>query len=86
MPQVVDITSAAGTPLPVASPHHKPQSALREKVEVVEVSSHLSGWLVEGTNLPSLQLRHLLRQRGVLDAPRYPKLLIDALSLTYLLL
>src|ERR671921_753048 len=35
-------------------PYHEPQSALREEVEVVEVSSHLPGWLVEGGDLPAL--------------------------------
>ena len=55
MPQVVDITKAAGTPLPVR-PHHESHSTLREEVEVVEVSSHLPSWLVVGGDLPTLQL------------------------------
>jgi hypothetical protein len=43
MPQVVDITSAAGTPLPVASPTASSHLACREGVEVVEVPAYLPG-------------------------------------------
>src|SRR5215211_198430 len=68
MPQVVAITSAAGTPLPVASPTTSP-SRPSEEVEVVEVSSYLASGLVEGRDLPALQFGHLLGQRGLLDAP-----------------
>src|SRR5918992_2856779 len=35
-------------------PHDQPQSALSEGMEVVEVSSYLSGRPVEGSNLPTL--------------------------------
>src|SRR5215218_11328214 len=35
-------------------PYHKSQFAFREEMEVVEVSSHLSGWLVVGIDLPAL--------------------------------
>src|SRR5215203_5696902 len=66
--------------------YHESQSALREEMEVVEVSSYLPGGLVDRANLPSLQLRHLLRQRGLLDAPCHFKLLLYALALGYLLL
>src|SRR5215207_10564803 len=59
---------------------------LREEVEVVEVSSHLPGWPVEGGDPPSFQGGHLLRQRGLLDASRNPKLLLYALPLAHLLL
>ena len=54
IPQVVDITNAAGTPLPVASPTTSPSRPSRQEVEVVEVSSHLSSRLVEGGDLPAL--------------------------------
>ena len=67
-------------------PHHKPHSALRKMVEVVEVSSYFPSWLVVWRDLPTLQSGHLLRERSLLDAPRHPKLLLDALALSYLLL
>src|SRR5215217_1556131 len=76
MPQVVDITSAAEKPLPT----------LREEVEVVEVSSHLPGWLVVGGDPPTFQGGHFLGQRGLLDASRHPKVMFDALALAHLLL
>src|SRR5215213_9303632 len=60
--------------------------ALREKVEVVEVSSHLSGRLVVGRDLPTLYSGHLFGERGLLNASGQPKLLPYALTLTYLLL
>src|SRR5215208_618337 len=60
--------------------------ALREKVEVVEVSSHLAGRLVEGRDLPTLYSGHLFGERGLLNASGQPKLLPYALTLTYLLL
>src|SRR5215211_7774091 len=85
IPQVVDITNAAGIPLPVASPT-TPSHTFREKVEVVEVSSHLSSRLVEGGDLPALQLGHLLGQRGMLDASCYLELLLYALACDPLLL
>src|SRR5215216_7817672 len=62
-------------------PHCEPQAALGEEMEVVEVSSHLPGRLVEREDLPTLQLGHLLGKRGLLDAPRHPKLLLHALCL-----
>src|SRR5215204_5796908 len=37
-----------GHPLARCVPHHKPQPTLREVVEVVEVTSYLPSWLVEG--------------------------------------
>src|SRR5215218_9016735 len=40
---------------------------------------------VVGRDLPALQLGHFLRERGFLDAPGYPKLLLDQLALVYLL-
>src|SRR5215211_6959896 len=40
---------------------------------------------VVGRDLPALQLGHFLRERGLLDAPGYPKLLLDQLALVYLL-
>jgi hypothetical protein len=54
MPQVVAITNAAGTPLPVASPRDYSQAALRKEVEVVEVTSDLSSGLIVGRDLPTL--------------------------------
>src|SRR3712207_8459057 len=57
---------------------HDALPIFREKVEVVEVTSHLPGRLVEGTNLPALQLRHLLGQRGLLDAPCHLQFLLYA--------
>src|SRR5215218_3337089 len=60
--------------------------ALREKVEVIEVSSHLSGRLVVGRDLPTLYSGHLFGERGLLNASGQPKLLPYALTLTYLLL
>jgi hypothetical protein len=86
MPQVVDITSAAGTPLPVGVPHHQSQPILREEVEVVEISSHLPSWLVVGSDLPAFQCGHFFWERGLLDASGYPKLLLYALALAHLLL
>jgi hypothetical protein len=50
-------------------------------MEVVEVSSYLSGRLVEGVDLPALECGHLLRQRGLLDTSGHPKLLLYALAL-----
>jgi hypothetical protein len=50
-------------------------------VEIVEVSSHLPGWLVVGRDLPALQSGHLLRQGGLLDASGHPELLLYALAL-----
>src|SRR5918998_6307411 len=41
-------------PLARCVPHHKPQTALREVVEVVEVSSYLVSGPVEGSDLPAL--------------------------------
>src|ERR671910_825315 len=73
-------------PLACCVPHHKPQSTFREEVEVVEVSSYLPSWLVVWRDLPTLQSGHLLGQRSLLDAPRHPKLLLDALALDPLLL
>ena len=46
-------------------------SKLGEKVEVVEVSSHLPSRLVVGRDLPALKLGHHLGERGMLNAPRY---------------
>ena len=34
---------------------------------VVEVSSYLAGWSVEGRDLPTPECGHLLREQGVLD-------------------
>src|SRR5215216_6663088 len=34
--------------------HHKPKFALREDVEVIEVTSYLPSWLVVRGNLPAL--------------------------------
>src|SRR5215208_3866091 len=65
--------------------HHDSQPTLRERVEVVEVSSHFPSGSVVGRDLPALQLGHLLRERGMLDAPGYPKLLLDQLALVHLL-
>src|SRR5215207_5763387 len=60
--------------------------AFCEKVEVVEVSSHLAGRLVVGRDLPTLYSGHLFGERGLLNASGQPKLLPYALTLTYLLL
>src|SRR5215216_3320202 len=61
--------------------HHKSQPAFREEVEVVEVTSYLSGWLVEGGDVPSLQGGHILGQGGLLNASGHLKLLLYALAL-----
>src|SRR5215203_2261393 len=66
-------------------PHHDSQPTLREKVEVVEVAPHFPSGLVVGRDLLALQLGHFLRERGMLDASGYPKLLLDQLALVYLL-
>src|ERR671921_1207107 len=66
--------------------HDEAQASLRKLEEVVEVSSHLPSWLVEGCDLPALQLGHALWERGLLDASRYPELLLYTLSLDPLLL
>ncbi len=55
-------------------------------MEVVEITADLPGWLVVGRDLPALRIGHLLGQRGLLDAPRYPEFLLYALALAYLLL
>src|SRR5215217_1351594 len=65
--------------------HHDSQPTLRERVEVVEVASHFPSRSVVGRDLPALQLGHFLGERGMLDAPGYPKLLLDQLALVYLL-
>jgi hypothetical protein len=39
-----------------------------------------------GVDLPTLYFGHLLRERGLLNAPRHPKILLDALALARLLL
>ncbi|MDF2702815.1 MAG: hypothetical protein K0S10_1761 [Rubrobacteraceae bacterium] len=62
-------------------PHHEAQPTLGEEVEVVEVSSYLSTWPVEWRDLPALYLRHRFGERGLLDALRHPKLLLDAVAL-----
>jgi hypothetical protein len=54
-------------------------------VEVVEVAPHFPSGLVVGRDLLALQLGHFLRERGMLDASGYPKLLLDQLALVYLL-
>jgi hypothetical protein len=54
-------------------------------VEVVEVTSHLPSGLVVGSDLPAFKLGYLLGEGGLLDGSRYPKVLLDALALTYLL-
>src|SRR5215211_1239540 len=54
--------------------------------KVVEVSSHLPGWLVEGCDLPSLQVGHLLGQGGLLDASGHLEFVFYALALDSLLL
>src|SRR5215217_4911166 len=74
-----------GHPLARCVPHHDSQPTLREKVEVVEVASHFPSGSVVGRDLPALQLGHRLRERGMLDAPGYPKLLLDQLALVHLL-
>ena len=48
MPQVVDIIKRCWHALARCVPYHQPQPTLREEVEVVEVSSYLSGGLVVG--------------------------------------
>ena len=53
-------------------------------MEVVEVSSYLSSWPVEWRDLPALYLRHRFGERGLLDALRHPKLLLDAVALDVL--
>src|SRR5215207_11649642 len=55
-------------------------------MEVVEVSSHLPGWLVEGRDLPALQIGHFLGQGGLLDASGYLEFLLYALALDPFLL
>src|SRR5215212_7658278 len=60
-----------GNPLARCVPHHDSQPSVREKVEVVEVTSYLPSWPVEGRNLPALKFGHALGERGLLDAPRY---------------
>src|SRR5215207_3634145 len=66
-------------------PHHEAQPILGEEVEVVKVAPSLPSWLVVGRDLPALQCGHFLRERGLLDAPCHPKLLLDALSFDPLL-
>src|SRR5215208_3295606 len=74
-----------GYPLARCVPHYDSQPTLRERVEVVEVASHFPSGSVVGRDLPALKLGHLLRERGMLDAPGYPKLLLDQLALVHLL-
>ena len=50
-------------------------------MEVVEVAPHLPGRLVEGGDLPTLQFRHHLGERGLLDTSIYLELLLDQLTL-----
>src|ERR671916_975291 len=59
-------------------PHNHSQPTLRKEVEVVEVAPHFPGGPVVWKDLPTLHFGHLLGQRGLLDAPRYPELLLDA--------
>src|SRR5215208_475197 len=68
MPKVVDMTRAAGTPLPVTSPTTSPRRP-PDKRWKSKKSSHLTSRLVVGGDLPALQLGHLLGQRRLLDAP-----------------
>src|ERR671920_658294 len=57
-----------GHPLARGVPHDEAKAFLGKHEEVVEVSTHLPGRLVERRDLPALQGRHLLGQRGMLDA------------------
>src|SRR5215213_10128864 len=50
--------------------------AVLEAEEVVEVSSYLSSRLVVVGYLPALELWQVLREQGMLDAPRHPELLL----------
>src|SRR5918994_1698593 len=56
-------------------PHHEAQPTLREGMEVVEVSSYLSGGPIEGRILPPFHLRHSFGWWGLWDAPSPPHLL-----------
>jgi hypothetical protein len=55
--------------------------AVLEFEKVVEVSSYLARWAVEGSYIPAGDLGHMLGQEGLLDQARHPKLLLDALTL-----
>ena len=67
-------------------PDDESQATVFQPQEIVEVSSHLSSRLVVRIDLPPLYFGHLLGERGLLNAPRNPEILLDALALARLLL
>src|SRR5918993_140846 len=54
-------------------------TAALQAEEVVEVAAHLARRSVVVGYLPALELGRVLREQGVLDAPRHPKLLLDGM-------
>src|SRR5215210_8601797 len=66
--------------------HHEAEVAVFQLEEVVEVAPDLACGLVVGRYLPALEGGYLLRERGLLDAPRHQQLLLDLLALANLLL
>src|SRR5919107_1408372 len=71
---------AAGTPLPLTSPHEQPQAAIRQPKKVVEVAANLTRRLVVDRDLMPFELGQRLWQKGVLDQARDPHFLFAALS------
>ena len=60
------------------------QAAVVEVEEVVEVAADLARRLVISRHVPACQMRHVVRQQGLLDQPGDLKLLLDALTLARL--
>src|SRR5215217_3418051 len=67
-------------------PYYEAKPAVFQLEEIVEIATNLACRVVVGSDLPAFQCRHFLRERGLLDALRHQKLLLDPLTLAYLFL
>ena len=72
----LDISSAAGMPLPATSPMHMPRVSLAERKDVIVVAADDACGLPGAGNFESLQLRNFFRKKSLLDGAGFGDLAI----------